>query len=114
MSMHKAPMRSVSLVAAAASCCTAFGAWGAATGEASALPQKPGSALQCYATQSDPDATVCYRSSWKAEDRHGEVVYVPILIQVPTPSPPPSVTIVDSLNDIRPTGTSPGGGSVPR
>jgi hypothetical protein len=114
MSMQKAPSRGVSLVAAAASCCMAFGAWGAATAEASALPQKSRSALQCYATQSDPDATVCYRSSWKAEYRHGEVVYVPILIQVPTPSPPPSVTIVDSLNDIHPTGTSPDDGPASR
>ncbi|MEV6056144.1 hypothetical protein [Streptomyces sp. NPDC052107] len=108
---------------AAASCCMALGAWGAATAEASVLPQNSGSApqsaptksaLRCYATQSNPNATVCYRYSWKAEYRHGEVVYVPVLIQVPTPSPTPSVTIVDSLNDIRPTDTSPGDGPVPR
>ncbi|MFE8944335.1 hypothetical protein [Streptomyces sp. NPDC007856] len=110
--MRKAALRSVGLVAAAAaSCCTALGVWGAATAEAGALPpQKPQSApmkseLRCYATQRNPNATVCYRYSWKAEYRHGDVVYVPILIQVPTPSPPPSVTIVDSLNDIRPTDT---------
>ncbi|MFF4114021.1 hypothetical protein ACFY0P_11120 [Streptomyces sp. NPDC001714] len=46
---------------------------------------------------------VCYRNSWKAEYRHGNVVYVPILIQVPTPAHPSSVTIVDSLDDIRPS-----------
>ncbi|MBW8799598.1 MAG: hypothetical protein JF597_40295 [Streptomyces sp.] len=46
---------------------------------------------------------VCYRDSWKAEYRHGDVVYVPILVQVPTPAHPPSVTIVDSLDDIHPS-----------
>lgn len=110
MRMEKAVLRNVSLVAAAASCCMALGAWGAATAEAGALPQTSQSAsmqseLRCFATQRDPNMTVCYRYSWKAEYRHGDVAYVPILIQVPTPSPPPPVTIVDSLNDIHPTDT---------
>lgn len=30
------------------------------------------------------------------------MVYVPMLIQVPAPAHPPSVTIVNSLNDVRP------------
>lgn len=63
------------------------------------------SALQCYATHGSPNEIVCYRNSWKAEFRHGDVVYVPILIQVPAPAHP-FVTIVDSLNDIRPSATS--------
>ncbi|WP_158727385.1 hypothetical protein [Streptomyces sp. NRRL S-31] len=67
------------------------------------------SATRCYATRADPHDVVCYRKSWKAEYRHGEIVYVPILIQVPTPSHPSSVAIVGSLNDIRPSGTSAGG-----
>ncbi|WP_153540577.1 hypothetical protein [Streptomyces sp. RB17] len=99
----------------AASCflVVALGAGGAATAEAAALPQNPQalpekSEPQCYATDREPGVIVCYRTSWKAEYRHGDVVYVPVLIQVPTPSQPPSVTIVDSLNDIHPTGTSPG------
>ncbi|WP_330456435.1 hypothetical protein OIB37_05770 [Streptomyces sp. NBC_00820] len=45
---------------------------------------------------------MCYRVSAKTEFRHGALVYVPILIQVPTPAAPPSVTVVDSLSDIRP------------
>ncbi|WP_167381422.1 MULTISPECIES: hypothetical protein [Streptomyces] len=48
---------------------------------------------------------MCYRHSWKAEYRHGDVVYVPILIQVPTPAHPTPVTIVGSLDDIRPSET---------
>lgn len=90
----------------------ALGAWGASAGEADALSQNSRaastkSALQCYATHGSPNEIVCYRNSWKAEFRHGDVVYVPILIQVPAPSHP-SVTIVDSLNDIRPSATSSG------
>ncbi|QLJ05921.1 hypothetical protein HZZ00_36210 [Streptomyces sp. NEAU-sy36] len=45
---------------------------------------------------------MCYRQSWKAEYRHGDVVYVPILIQVPTARATP-VTIVGSLDDIHPS-----------
>ncbi|MFF5407102.1 hypothetical protein ACFY8K_29830 [Streptomyces misionensis] len=48
---------------------------------------------------------MCYRHSWKAEYRHGDVVYVPILIQVPTPARPTPVTIVGSLDDIHPSET---------
>ncbi|WP_225832297.1 hypothetical protein [Streptomyces sp. NK08204] len=105
--MKKAALRTVSL-AAAASCCLTLGAWGASAGAAGALPQKAraapaSSVLQCYATRGSPNEIVCYRHSWKAEFRHGEMVYVPILIQVPMPSAAPSVTVVDSLNDIRPS-----------
>lgn len=109
--MKKAFLRSVGLTAAC--CCMALGVWSTSAGEADALPQKSQaaftiSALQCYATHGSPNDIVCYRNSWKAEFRHGEVVYVPILIQVPAPANPPSVTTVDSLNDIHPIGTSPG------
>lgn len=69
-----------------------------------AAPAK--SAMRCYATRDNPDVVVCYRFSKKAEFRHGSVVYVPILIQVPTPSNPPPVVIVTSLNDIRPSDAS--------
>jgi hypothetical protein len=34
------------------------------------------------------------------------MVYVPLLVQVPTPSPPPPVTTVGSLDDIRPATTA--------
>jgi hypothetical protein len=64
------------------------------------------SAMRCYATRADPEAVVCYRFSKKAEFRHGSIVYVPILIQVPTPSNPPSVVIVNSLDDVHPGDTS--------
>ncbi|BBC94955.1 hypothetical protein SRO_3779 [Streptomyces rochei] len=97
MKVRKATLLGISLVAAA-SCCTAFSpAQGPQAGSA-------GSALRCYATHRDPDTPICYRSSWKAEYRHGDVVYVPILIQVPMPAHPPSVTIVGSLNDVHPSG----------
>ncbi|MFE4256613.1 hypothetical protein ACFRU3_45830 [Streptomyces sp. NPDC056910] len=104
--MKKAALRSVSIVAAA-SCCFALGEWGASASESGALPQKSQAAptkstLRCYATRSSPDAITCYRFSAKAEFRHGDMVYVPMLIQVPAPAHPPSVTIVNSLNDVRP------------
>lgn len=109
--MKKAALRSVGL--AAACCCMAWGAWGASVGEAGALSRNSQaasskSALQCYATRGSPNDVVCYRNSWKAEFRHGDVVYIPILIQVPAPSHPSSVTLVDGLDDIRPSGASPG------
>ncbi|MEU2925679.1 hypothetical protein ABZ636_11560 [Streptomyces sp. NPDC007251] len=99
--MQKAASR-IAGILTAASCCLTLGAWAGPAG-AWAAPAK--SAAQCYATQRDPTTIVCYRTSWKAEFRHGHMVYVPRLIQVPTPSPPPPVTTVDSLDDIRPTGT---------
>ncbi|MFJ7151253.1 hypothetical protein ACIQVT_24140 [Streptomyces sp. NPDC100445] len=94
--MQRATSRITGLLAAAC-CCLTLGAWGA--------PTSATSAAQCYATQRDPTGVVCYRTSWKAEFRHGDIVYVPRLVQVPTPSPPPRVTTVGSLDDIRPTGT---------
>lgn len=60
------------------------------------------SELKCYATARAPDSVTCYRSSWKTEFRHGELVYIPMLIQVPTPANPPHVAVVDSLDDIGP------------
>ncbi|MGW7818183.1 hypothetical protein ACWGLF_08645 [Streptomyces puniciscabiei] len=99
--MQKSAFRTISLVAAV-SFCLALGARGAPA-EATT-----NSSLQCYATHHDPNLIVCYQASWKAEYRHGDVVYVPILIQVPTPSHPPSVVIVNSLNDVHPNNTSPG------
>lgn len=94
-----------------ATCCLALGGWGAAAGDAGVLAQKPRttpvkSTTQCYATRDEPDAVVCYRHSWKAEFRHGDVVYVPLLIQVPRPSRPLPVTFVDSLDDIHPSATT--------
>ncbi|MER5602465.1 hypothetical protein [Streptomyces sp. NPDC002265] len=73
-----------------------------------AAAQSPGipaaeSALRCYATRSDPAEIVCYRISAKAEFRHGEMVYIPFLVQVPRPSNPPATITVESLDDIRPT-----------
>ncbi|MFD9572338.1 hypothetical protein ACFWBI_21100 [Streptomyces sp. NPDC059982] len=106
-------------LAAAASCCMALGAWGASAAAAAALPQESraaptasASAPRCYAARGDPDRVVCYRTSWKAEYRGGDIVYIPRLIQVPTPSPAPSAVIVDSLNDVRPVG-GPGSDSGP-
>ncbi len=93
--MRKAALLSVNLLTAAL-CCTAF---------SPAQEPRPGpteSAVRCYATHRSPGATVCYRQSWKAEYRHGDVVYVPILIQVPTARATP-VTIVGSLDDIHPS-----------
>lgn len=94
-------------LAVTASACLAVGVWSAPVSEATvpshtsqAAPAK--SVLRCYATRSDPAVIVCYRLSKKAEYRHGMIVYVPILIQVPTPSNPPSVILVNSLDDIHP------------
>ncbi|MFG3202171.1 hypothetical protein [Streptomyces sp. NPDC048192] len=109
--MQKTASRIAGLLTAA-SCCLALGAWAAPTGvwaaptDARAAPAPAKSAPRCYATTRDPTAVVCYRTSWKAEFRHGEMVYVPLLVQVPTPSPPPPVTTVGSLDDIRPATTA--------
>ncbi|MFJ1867029.1 hypothetical protein ACIOD1_20670 [Streptomyces sp. NPDC088097] len=115
--MRKAAIRPTVLAAtatAAASCCITLGSWGASASAAAVPPPKSpistasgattsaASAPRCYAARGDPSRVVCYRTSWKAEYRGGDIVYVPRLIQVPTPSPPPSAVIVDSLNDIRP------------
>jgi hypothetical protein len=113
--MKKAALRSTGLVVAA-SFCMALGAWNASAGEAAgALSQSPkaapgNSATKCYTARGNSNMVVCYRNSWKAEYRHGQMVYVPILIQVPTPSHPASVTTVDSLNDIHASNTGPGSG----
>ncbi|WP_330338747.1 hypothetical protein [Streptomyces sp. NBC_00557] len=101
--MQKAASRIAGLLIAA-SCCLTLGGWAAPTGSP-AGPAPAKSAPECYATKRDPTTVVCYRTSWKAEFRHGSMVYVPLLIQVPTPSPPPPVTTVDSLDDIRPADT---------
>lgn len=110
MSIKTATQRGFSL-AIAASCCMALGAWSASASDAGVLsvnsPAAPTkSVLQCYATRGSPDAITCYQDSWKAEFRHGSMVYIPRLIQVPTPPHPPPVIIVDSLSDIRPGGTA--------
>ncbi|MFE6754387.1 hypothetical protein ACFVDQ_12365 [Streptomyces sp. NPDC057684] len=104
--MKKAALRSVSVVAAA-SCCFALGEWSASASESGTLSQTSRAApskstLRCYAARSSPNEITCYRFSAKAEFRHGDIVYVPILIQVPAPAHPPSVIVVDSLNDVRP------------
>ncbi|MEV6838858.1 hypothetical protein AB0N17_30815 [Streptomyces sp. NPDC051133] len=107
--MKKSVLRSGGLAVVAVSC-MAFGTWNAAASEGGALSQEPQtapmSATQCYATRGNPKDVVCYRNSWKAEFRHGDMVYVPILIQVPTPPHATSVTVVESLNDIRPSNSS--------
>lgn len=96
-------------LAVAASACLAVWVWSAPASTAT-VPSHTSQAapaklvLRCYATRSDPAVVVCYRLSKKAEYRHGMIVYVPILIQVPTPSNPPSVIVVDSLDDIHPNG----------
>ncbi|MGW4300875.1 hypothetical protein ACWEHT_14040 [Streptomyces sp. NPDC004646] len=115
-------MRGASLAVAVTTACCAVGAWGASASATEASASGPPDAtqaarqtrtpaapteLRCYATQRAPGNVTCYRVSAKAEFRNGEIVYIPILVQVPVPPRPPSVTIVGSLNDIRP-GT-PGG-----
>lgn len=81
--------------------CLAVGAWCAsASGETASTHAV--SALRCYATPKNPTTPVCYHFSAKAEYRHGRIVYVPILIQVPVPPHPPAVIIVNSLDDIHP------------
>ncbi|MFJ6905464.1 hypothetical protein [Streptomyces griseoluteus] len=114
MSTGRAAGRNAGAVAAAfCVCCVSLGAWGAsgaAAGEPAARRADPPAASpesvpQCYAARGAPQEIVCYRHSWKAEYRHGDVVYVPILVQVPRPAHPASVVIVDRLDDIRPHGT---------
>ncbi len=110
--MRKVTLRGAGLMAAVSSCLT-VGLWAAPASAVSGSPENTHSTpakspLRCYATRSDPKAVVCYRFSAKAEFRHGEIVYVPILVQVPTPSNPPAITIVDSLGDVRPSDTGPG------
>lgn len=92
-------MRSVLLAVAGAVCLA--GAWDASATEGT-VPAGANSVLRCYATSSNPQSPVCYRLSAKAEFRHGQMVYVPLLIQVPAPAHPASVVIVTSLNDIHP------------
>ncbi|GHA22692.1 hypothetical protein GCM10010345_29630 [Streptomyces canarius] len=101
--MQKAALRRGVLAVAAATCWTALGVWDATISEASG--SLVNSATRCYATRGNPDDVVCYRNSWKAEYRRGEIVYVPFLIQVPKPSHVLPVILVDSLNDIHPSGT---------
>ncbi|MEU9479094.1 hypothetical protein [Streptomyces sp. NPDC048191] len=103
--MKKAALRSGGLVVALAACCAAFAAGNASA----AVPSK--SVTQCYATRGNPSDVVCYRNSWKAEYRNGDMVYVPILIQVPTPSHSAPVILVQSLDDIRPANMTPGAGA---
>ncbi|MFY4720250.1 hypothetical protein [Streptomyces sp. LaBMicrA B280] len=106
--MRKATLCGVWLAAAVFSL-LAGGILGPYASEASALPKgaqgnaKVKSALRCYETRRNPGAVVCYRFSKKAEFRHGDVVFVPILIQVPVPADPPPVMVVDSLDDIHPS-----------
>ncbi|MGW4197946.1 hypothetical protein [Streptomyces sp. NPDC005004] len=115
-------MRGVSLAVAVITACCAAGAWGTSASATEAGASGPPDAtrtrqtrapaspteLRCYATQRDPGTVTCYRVSAKAEFRHGEIVYIPILVQVPVPPRPPSVTIVGSLNDIHPSAPSAG------
>ncbi len=114
MTTGRAASRNAGAVAAAfCVCCVSLGAWGAPGAAASepgarwenSPPAFTESVPQCYATRGAPQEIVCYRHSWKAEYRHGDVVYVPILIQVPRPAHPASVVLVDRLDDIRPGGT---------
>ncbi|GAA3150844.1 hypothetical protein [Streptomyces echinatus] len=98
--MVKAILRGAVLAATATAGLMA-GAWGASASEGTVAPGA-NLTLRCYATVKNPEAPVCYRLSAKAEYRHGQIVYVPILIQVPTPAQPPAVIIVNSLNDIHP------------
>ncbi|WP_128790797.1 MULTISPECIES: hypothetical protein [Streptomyces] len=106
--MRKATLRGVWLATAVFSLLAA-GVLGPYTNEASALSKgaqanaNTKSALRCYETRRNPGAVVCYRFSKKAEFRHGDVVFVPILIQVPVPADPPPVIVVDSLDDIHPS-----------
>lgn len=88
--------------ASAAASVIAVSAASPATAHSSRSPAAE-SALRCYATRSDPADVVCYRISAKAEFRHGEMVYIPFLVQVPRPSDPPATITVESLNDIHPT-----------
>ncbi len=99
--MAKAILRGV-VLAATATAGLMVGAWHASASDGTTGTAGATSALRCYATTKNPGAPVCFRVSAKAEFRHGQVVYVPILIQVPTPANPPSVTIVNSLDDIHP------------
>ncbi|MET7287355.1 hypothetical protein [Streptomyces sp. NPDC005573] len=110
------PRRTCLVTAASACVCFAVTAVASAAGAANAggvprhtapetaTTRTPASTLRCYATRNAPESVVCYRFSAKTEFRHGELVYVPILVQVPTPAAPPPVTVVDSLSDIRPHG----------
>ncbi|MFH9659193.1 hypothetical protein ACH4NF_30790 [Streptomyces sp. NPDC017248] len=102
MKTKNATVRGAGL-AVAVTCFMALGGWESAA-HAAGAPVK--STTQCYATRNNPDDITCYRHSWKAEFRHGDVVYVPILIQVPKPAHPSSVVYVGSLDDIRPSATT--------
>lgn len=98
--MGKLALRSVS-VAAAALCLLPGGAWSATASEAITAPQHsqaaPPKVLTCYATVGEPDRVVCYRVSHRHLHRDGEIVFVPFLVQVPTPPDHPPVIIADRL-----------------
>ncbi|GAA2917844.1 hypothetical protein GCM10010524_55480 [Streptomyces mexicanus] len=55
------------------------------------------SSLECYESTRDPGTVVCYRLSYRTMHRDGEIVFVPFLIQVPTPSDPPPPRVVTTL-----------------
>ncbi len=101
--MKKTIWWSVSTTAVASSCLGAA-IWGASASEASTSPRNSQeSVLKCYKTIRDPNRIVCYRVSMRPLHKGGHIVFVPFLVEVPTPSdPPPAITV----NDL--PGTDPG------
>ncbi len=90
------------LTTAVVCCCLAGSALTASQNEASALPgggrqRAAESVLTCYRTVRDPHTVVCYRVSRRPLHKGADIVFVPFLVQVPTPADHPPAALVDTL-----------------
>ncbi|MFJ5722495.1 hypothetical protein [Streptomyces sp. NPDC093149] len=98
MNMKKTTLRNIGVAAAASF--LAAGILGTSASESVASPnnsQVASSALKCYTAINNPNKTVCYRVSQRALNTGSRIVFFPFLIQVPTPSNPPTPAVVNAL-----------------
>ncbi|MET9659463.1 hypothetical protein [Streptomyces sp. NPDC006510] len=98
MNMKKTTLRNIS--AAAAASFLAAGILGTSASSSIASPQNSQvapSVLKCYTVIDNPDEIVCYRVSQRALNTGSQIVFFPFLIQVPTPSNPPTPVVVNVL-----------------
>ncbi|MFE7105097.1 hypothetical protein ACFU98_24435 [Streptomyces sp. NPDC057575] len=98
MDMKKTTLRNISVAAAASF--LAAGILGTSASSSVASPQNSRvapSVLQCYKLIDNPDEVVCYRVSQRILNTGSDLVFLPFLIQVPTPSDAPAPVIVNVL-----------------
>lgn len=100
MRMKKTILRNIGVATAATFCLTA-GVLATSVSDSvasSRTSQATPSELKCYATTGNPDEVVCYRVSKRVlNSGDGRLTFVPFLIQVPTPSNPPTPSVVNVL-----------------